>query len=88
MSVKEIHCKSCSEVYGQNVTSEGSMYKTVVLRDGQTNVHEKQRSGWPAILFNVLTEKFAKDESSQFQNLHENFQKFHSLFPARLSLLS
>jgi hypothetical protein len=37
------------------------------------------------ILFIVLTKKFVKDGTSQFQNFHVNFQKFHTLFCMRLS---
>jgi hypothetical protein len=36
-------------------------------------------------LFKVLTKKFVKDGTSQFQNFCVNFHKFHALFSMRLS---
>jgi hypothetical protein len=32
------------------------------------------------ILFKVLTQKFVKDGTSQFQNFHMSLYKFHALF--------
>jgi hypothetical protein len=42
---------------------------------------------WVMILFRVLTKKFVKGESSQFQNCRVNFHKFHILFSMKLSQL-
>jgi hypothetical protein len=36
-------------------------------------------------LFTVLTKKFVKDGTSQFQNFHVNFHKFHALLSVKLS---
>jgi hypothetical protein len=59
-------------------------------KDGQTNGHDEEKSGRLAIcsewviLFEVLDKKFVKDGSSQIQNFHMNFHKFHPLSSARL----
>jgi hypothetical protein len=37
-------------------------------------------------LFKVLTKKFVKDGTSQFQKFHVTFHKFHTLFSMRLSV--
>jgi hypothetical protein len=50
MSAAEIHCKLCTAVYDQNVTSEGSeRQRCRMFEDGQTNVHNNERSGRLAI---------------------------------------
>jgi hypothetical protein len=40
------------------------------------------------ILFKVLTKKFVKDATSQFQSFHANFHKFHALSSIRLSVMT
>jgi hypothetical protein len=46
MSAAEIHCELCMAVYSQNVMSEGTVrQQCTVFKDGQTNVHEEERSG-------------------------------------------
>jgi hypothetical protein len=50
MSVVEIYCELCA-VYEQNVTSEGIMREWHrMFKDGQTNVHDERRSGWPSVV--------------------------------------
>jgi hypothetical protein len=36
------------------------------------------------ILFKVMTKKFVNDSSSQFQNFHVNFHKFHKIITVSL----
>jgi hypothetical protein len=50
MSAAEIHCKLCTAVYDQNIMSEGTERKRCrMFKDGQTNVHNVERSGRLAI---------------------------------------
>jgi hypothetical protein len=49
-SALEIHRKLCMVVYGLNVMSEGTVRKWCrMFKDGRANVHDEERSGWPAI---------------------------------------
>jgi transposase len=49
MSAAEIHRELCA-VYGQNVTSEGTVRQWYrMYKNGQTNVHDEERSGRPTI---------------------------------------
>jgi hypothetical protein len=45
--------------------------------------------GQPSVVsddfFKVLTNKCVKDDTSQFQNFHVNFHKYHTFFSMRLS---
>jgi hypothetical protein len=77
-------------VYGQNVISEGNVRQWCrMFKDGWTNVQDEERSGRPSVagddLVQVLTKKFPKDGTSQFQNFRVNFDTFHTLFSTRLS---
>jgi hypothetical protein len=48
MSAVEIHHELCT-VYGQNM-SEGNVRQCCrMFKDGQINVHDEERSGWPAV---------------------------------------
>jgi hypothetical protein len=48
MSAVEVHRELCA-VYGQNVTSEGTVRQwSSMFKDGQTNIHD-ERSGRPTI---------------------------------------
>jgi hypothetical protein len=49
MSAMEIHRQLCA-IYGQNAMSEGNVRQWCrMFKDGQTNVHDEERSGWAAI---------------------------------------
>jgi hypothetical protein len=44
-------------VYGQNVMSEGTVRQWCrMFKDGQTNVHDEERSGWPSVVGDDLVE--------------------------------
>jgi hypothetical protein len=52
MSVAEIHNELCA-AYSQNAMSEGTVRQWCRLfKDGRTNVHDEQRTGWPASVVN------------------------------------
>jgi transposase len=54
MSAAEIHHELCT-VYGQNVMSEGTVRQWCeMFKDGQTNVHEEERSGRPTVVSDDL----------------------------------
>jgi hypothetical protein len=49
-SAVKIHRELCV-VYGQNVMSEGDVRQWCrMFRDGRTNVHNDQQSGWPSVV--------------------------------------
>jgi hypothetical protein len=80
----EIHCER------QNIMSEGTVRQwCTMLKDGQANVHDEERSVRPAVMSDDLVqsvdEKFVKEEASQIQNFHVNFHKFCTLLSTRLS---
>jgi hypothetical protein len=57
-----------------------------MFKDGRTNVHDEERSGRPSVCSEWWscsmdrTKNFvATDGALQFQNLHVNFHKFHTL---------
>jgi transposase len=53
----EIHHKSCAVVYGQNVMSEGTVRQWCrMFKDGRTDVHDEQRSGWPSVVNDDLVQ--------------------------------
>jgi hypothetical protein len=56
MSAAEIH-HELHTVYGQNVMSEGTL-KTVcrMLKEGQTDVHDEERSGLPSVVSDDLVQ--------------------------------
>jgi hypothetical protein len=58
-----------------------------MLKDGWTDVLNEEGSGQPSVVLKMLTKKFVKDGTSQFQNFHVNFHKFYALFFMRLSQL-
>jgi hypothetical protein len=49
MSAAEIHGELCV-AYSQNVLSEGTVRQWCrMFTDGETNVHDEERRGWPEI---------------------------------------
>jgi hypothetical protein len=69
--------------------SEGTVRQWCrMFKDGQTDVHNEERSGRPSVVSDDLVQsidkKFVKDDASQFQNFRVNFHKFHTLFCTRL----
>jgi transposase len=90
MSVMEIHHELCAAVYGQSVMSEGTVRQWCrMFEDGHTGIHDEERSGRPSVvsddLVKALPKKICEDSTSQFQNFHVNFHKFHALFSMILS---
>jgi hypothetical protein len=59
-----------------------------MFRDGQTNVHNEERSGRPSVvgddLVQSVDQKICERHSLQFQNVCVNIYKFHTLFFTRL----
>jgi hypothetical protein len=50
LSAAEIHRVLHAAVYSQNVMSEGTVRQWCrMFKDGQTDVHDEERSGWLAI---------------------------------------
>jgi hypothetical protein len=44
-------------VYGKNVLSEGTVRQWCrMFKDGQTNVHDEERSGWPSVVSDDLVQ--------------------------------
>jgi hypothetical protein len=62
-----------------------------MFKDGWTNVHDEERSGWPSVvnddLVQSVDQKICERQHLQFQNICVNFHKFHTLFSTRLSQL-
>jgi hypothetical protein len=62
-----------------------------MFKDGWIVVHDEERSSRSSVVSDGFIQrddqKFVKDGTSQFQNFHVNFHKFHSLFCIRLSQL-
>jgi hypothetical protein len=91
MSAAEIHLELCT-VYGQNVMSERTLRQWCgMFKDGQTNVHDEERSDRPSVVSEGLVQsvhqKFVKDCPSQFKEFRVNFTNFHALYSTRLSQL-
>jgi hypothetical protein len=56
MNTAEIHCELCV-VYGQNIMSEGTVRQWCrMFRDGQTNVHNEEGSGWLSVVSDDLVQ--------------------------------
>jgi hypothetical protein len=48
-------------VYGQNVMSEGTVRQWCrMFKDGQTNVHDEERSGLPSVVSDDLVQSVEK----------------------------
>jgi hypothetical protein len=57
MCASEIHRELCAAVYGQNVTSEGTIRKRRrMFRDWRTNVHDEERSVRPFVVSDDLVQ--------------------------------
>jgi hypothetical protein len=83
MSAVEIYRDELCVVYDQNVRSEGTVrHWCRMFKDGWTNVHDKEWSGWLSVVSDNLVQsvdqKYVKDVASQFQNFHVNFYKFYA----------
>jgi hypothetical protein len=60
-----------------------------MFKDGQINVHDEEQSSRPSEVSDDLVQSVDKkrtveDGTSQFQNFHGNFHKFHAMFLTRL----
>jgi hypothetical protein len=56
MSAAEFLRELCV-VYSQNVMSEGTVRQwCTVFKDGCTNVHDEERSGWPSVVSDELVQ--------------------------------
>jgi transposase len=56
MSAAEIHCELCA-AYGQNVMSEETVRQWCrMFEDGQTDVHDEERSGQPSVVRDDLVQ--------------------------------
>jgi hypothetical protein len=56
MSAVEIRRELCV-VYGQNVKSKGTVRQWCrIFKDGQTNVHKYERTGWPSVVSDDLVQ--------------------------------
>jgi hypothetical protein len=60
------------------------IYRELCTIYGQNVMSEGTVRQW-CRMFKLLTKKFVKYGTAQFQNFHVNFHKFHALFPMRLS---
>jgi hypothetical protein len=62
-----------------------------MFNDGWTNVHDEEWSSRRSVVSDdpvqSVDKKIVKDSSSQFQDFHVNFHKFHTLFFMSLSQL-
>jgi hypothetical protein len=68
-------------VYGQNVTSEGTVRQWCrMFKDGRINVHDEGRSGGPS----VVSDNLFQSESLTISELHLNFYNFNALCYMRL----
>jgi transposase len=81
MDAAEIYRELCA-VYDQNIMSEATVRQWCrMFKNGQTYVHNEERSGRPSVvnadLVKVSTKKFMKDGASQFQTFRVNFHKFN-----------
>jgi transposase len=57
MSAAEIHRELCAAVYGQNVTSEGTVRQRCrMFENGRTNVHDEKRNGRPSVVSDDLVQ--------------------------------
>ena len=77
MKAVEIYRNIC-EVYGQNITSNGTVRKWVrAFKDGQKNVHDEERSGQPSMirddLLQKVNEKVKMNRSFTISSLSEEF---------------
>jgi transposase len=58
-SAAEIHCELCVVVYDQNVMSKETVrHWCRMFKDGQTNVHDEERSGQPSVVNDDLVQNF------------------------------
>jgi hypothetical protein len=58
MSTAKIHHELCA-VYSQTAVSEGTVGQWYrMFKDGRTNVHNEERSGWPSVLSDALVQSF------------------------------
>jgi hypothetical protein len=56
MNAVEIHCELCV-VYDQNVKCEGTIrHWCRMFKDGQTDVHNEERSGRPSVVSDDLVQ--------------------------------
>jgi hypothetical protein len=56
-SAAKIHRELCAAVYGQNVTSEGTLGQwSRMFKDGRTNVHDEEQSGRPSVVSDDLVQ--------------------------------
>jgi hypothetical protein len=84
MTAVAIHHELCA-VYGQNVTSEGTVRQRCrMFKDMQIS---RPSAVSDKLVQNVDKKTPVKDSASQFQNFHVNFHKFHALLFTRLSQL-
>uniref|UniRef100_A0A1B6GKI0 Mos1 transposase HTH domain-containing protein n=1 Tax=Cuerna arida TaxID=1464854 RepID=A0A1B6GKI0_9HEMI len=78
-----------SEVYGENIMSEGMVRKWVrAFKDGRTNVHDEERSGRPSVITDDLIQKVdcKVKENRRFtiSSLAENFLLYQEVFSTKL----
>jgi hypothetical protein len=56
MSAAEIHCELCV-IYSHNVMSDGTVRQWCSkFKDGQTNIHDEQRSSQPSVVGDDLVQ--------------------------------
>jgi transposase len=57
MNAAEIRRKLCMADYGQNVVSEDTVRQWCrMFKDGRTNVHDEEQSGWPSVVSDDLVQ--------------------------------
>jgi hypothetical protein len=66
MNAAEIHCELYT-VYGQNVMSEGTVRRCRMFKDGRTNVHNEERSGWLCVMSNDLVQSVDQQICEQWR---------------------
>lgn len=76
----EIH-QQLVEAYGEVASNDGDVCKWCGLfNEGRTNIHDEERSGWPTVTTQNLTQKFDdqihQNRTFTIDKLHQKFLQF------------